>query len=109
MLVQVGLGSAYAWSVFRNPLSDAFGWSISEVTLTFSLFVLSAGVAAVIGGLWLERSGPRVVVIASGLLYGGGVALAGRSGGDLWLLYLTYGNVIEMIPKAVAAYAAKER
>ena len=91
MLVQVGLGSAYAWSVFRNPLSDAFGWSISEVTLTFSLFVLSAGFASVIGGLWLERSGPRVVLVASGVLYGGGVALAGRSGGDLWLLYLTYG------------------
>jgi OFA family oxalate/formate antiporter-like MFS transporter len=91
VLVQVGLGSAYAWSVFRNPLSDAYGWSISEVTLTFSLFVLAAGVAAVAGGLWLERSGPRVVLVASGLLYGGGVALAGRSGGDLWLLYLTYG------------------
>jgi MFS transporter, OFA family, oxalate/formate antiporter len=91
VLVQVGLGSAYAWSVFRNPLSDAFGWSISEVTFTFSLFILTAGLTSVVGGLWLERSGPRAVLAASGFLYGGGVALSGLSDGRLWVLYVSYG------------------
>lgn len=93
VLVQMGLGSAYAWSVFRRPLSDAYGWSISAVTLTFSLFVLTAGMASVIGGLWLQRSGPRPVLLASGILYGGGVALASTSAGALWLLYGSYGVI----------------
>ena len=93
VLVQMGLGSAYAWSVFRRPLSEEFGWSISTVTMTFSLFILTAGFAAVLGGLWLQRSGPRAVLVASGILYGGGVALASRSADALWLLYASYGVI----------------
>ena len=42
---QVALGAVYAWSVFRVPLAKQFGWSISEITLTFtiSIFVLGIG------------------------------------------------------------------
>ncbi len=29
VLMQVALGAVYAWSVFRNPLSKAEGWSIA--------------------------------------------------------------------------------
>jgi MFS transporter, OFA family, oxalate/formate antiporter len=36
VLIQVALGAVYAWSVFRDPLIKAFGWSIPQVTLTFS-------------------------------------------------------------------------
>ena len=93
VLVQLGLGSAYAWSVFRRPLSEDFGWSVSMVTVTFSLFVLTAGLVSVLGGLWMQRSGPRPVLVASGILYGGGVALASRSADALWLLYGSYGVV----------------
>lgn len=93
VLVQVGLGSAYAWSVFRRPLSEEYGWSISAVTVTFSLFIFTAGLASVLGGLWLKRSGPRPVLVTSGILYGGGVALASTSADALWLLYGSYGVI----------------
>ncbi len=91
--MQVALGAVYAWSVFRDPLVEAFGWSISEVTLTFTITILTLGFAAFIGGLWMARSGPRTVGIASGLLYGLGVFLASFSGNKLWLLYLSYGLI----------------
>jgi OFA family oxalate/formate antiporter-like MFS transporter len=91
--VQVGLGTVYAWSVYRRPLSDAFGWSITEVTLTFSLLILTAGFAAFLGGLWLRRSGPRRVAVCAGLLYGAGVSLASLSEDRLPVLYLTYGLI----------------
>ena len=29
--LQMALGAAYAWSVFRIPLSKQFGWSITQV------------------------------------------------------------------------------
>jgi OFA family oxalate/formate antiporter-like MFS transporter len=89
--VQTGLGTVYAWSVYRRPLSDAFGWSITEVTLTFSLLILTAGFAAFLGGVWLRRSGPRRVAVCAGVLYGAGVVLASLSADRLPLLYLTYG------------------
>jgi MFS transporter, OFA family, oxalate/formate antiporter len=91
--VQTGLGTIYAWSVYRRPLSDAFGWSITEVTLTFSLLILTAGFAAFVGGVWMRRAGPRRVAVCAGVLYGAGVGLASLSADRLPILYLTYGLI----------------
>jgi len=93
VFMQLALGAVYAWSVFRTPLAKQFGWSISEVTLTFTISIFVLGFAAFFGGLWLNRRGPRVVAITGGLLYGLGVFLASFCGGKLWLLYLTYGVI----------------
>jgi MFS transporter, OFA family, oxalate/formate antiporter len=91
--VQVGLGSAYAWSVYRRPLSEAFAWSITEVTVTFSILVLTAGFTSFLGGLWMRRAGPRQVAVCAGVLYGAGMALASLSEDRLPVLYLTYGLI----------------
>jgi len=92
ILVQMALGAVYAWSVFRVPLSKLFHSTIAEVTLTFTIAIFVLGVSAFFGGLWLNRSGPRIVVLTAGLLYGGGVFLASFSSGLPWL-YLTYGVI----------------
>jgi len=91
VLMQLALGAVYAWSVFRDPLMKKFGWSISEVTLTFSIAILVLGFAAFLGGLWMSRVGPRTVGIAAGICYGLGVALSSLSAGRIWVLYLGYG------------------
>ncbi len=91
VVLQVALGAVYAWSVFRKPLATRFHWTIEEVTLTFTIAIFVLGFAAFFGGLWSSRSGPRVVAMTGGLLYGAGVALASQSNHGLWWLYLTYG------------------
>jgi MFS transporter, OFA family, oxalate/formate antiporter len=68
--MQLALGAVYAWSVFRIPLTKEFGWSISEVTVTFTLSIFFLGVAAVFGGLWMARVGPRTVGLTAAVLYG---------------------------------------
>ena len=93
VFLQVALGAVYAWSVFRAPLTKQFGWSISEVTLTFTISIFVLGIAAFFGGLWLNRVGPRIVALTGGFLYGTGVFLASFSAGKLWWLYLTYGVI----------------
>src|SRR5260221_13410531 len=93
VLLQVALGAVYAWSVFRAPLTKQFGWSISEVTLTFTISIFVLGIAAFCGGLWLNRVGPRVVAVTGGFLYGLGVFLASFSDQKLWWLYLSYGLI----------------
>jgi len=92
-LMQMALGAVYAWSVFRVPLSKQFHWSISEVTLTFTICVFVLGVSAFFGGLWLNRKGPRIVALTGGFLYGLGVFLASFSADKLWWLYLSYGLI----------------
>ena len=79
VFLQIALGAVYAWSVFRVPLAKQFGWSISEVTLTFTISIFVLGFAAFFGGLWLNRKGPRVVALTGGALYGLGVFLASFS------------------------------
>ena len=93
IFLQMALGAVYAWSVFRVPLAKRFGWSISEVTLTFTISIFVLGVAAFFGGLWLNRKGPRIVALTGGFLYGAGVFLASFSDHKLWWLYLTYGVI----------------
>jgi len=93
VLLQMALGAVYAWSVFRAPLAKQFHWSISEVTLTFTIAIMSLGFASFFGGLWLKKVGPRVVALTGGILYGSGVFLASYSYQGLWWLYLTYGVI----------------
>src|SRR5437868_9942196 len=89
---QIALGAVYAWSVCRVSLAKQFGWSISEVTLTFTISIFMLGIAAFFGGLWLNRKGPRIVAFTGGALYGLGVFLASFSH-NLWWLYLSYGLI----------------
>ena len=92
-LMQMALGAVYAWSVFRTPLSKQFHWSISDVTLTYTICIFVLGVSAFFGGLWLNKMGPRVVALTGGFLYGLGVFLASFSADKLWWLYLSYGLI----------------
>ena len=92
VFLQIALGAVYAWSVFRVPLAKQFGWSISEVTLTFTISIFVLGFAAFFGGLWLNRKGPRVVALTGGALYGLGIFLASFTHRLSWL-YLTYGVI----------------
>jgi OFA family oxalate/formate antiporter-like MFS transporter len=91
VLMQLALGAVYAWSVFKIPLSKAFGWSGTDVTWAFSLAILVLGFAAFIGGLWMRRVGPRIVGITAGICYGLGVGLSSLANGNIWILWLSYG------------------
>jgi MFS transporter, OFA family, oxalate/formate antiporter len=91
VIIQIALGAVYAWSVFRIPLTRAYGWTISQVTFAFTLAILTLGFASFVGGLWMRRSGPRRVAIAAGIFYGAGIFLASFSAGHLYWLYFTYG------------------
>jgi MFS transporter, OFA family, oxalate/formate antiporter len=93
VVMQIALGAVYAWSVFRTPLITAFGWTIPQVTLAFTIAIFVLGFAAFGGGIWMRRAGPRRVAVTAGLLYGLGVFLASFTRGRLWWLYGSYGVI----------------
>ena len=94
VVMQVALGAVYAWSVFRDPLTQAYGGaSATAVNTTFSITIFTLGFAAFAGGLWMGRSGPRIVALTAGVLYGLGIFLASFAESSLTLLYLTYGFI----------------
>jgi len=91
--MQMALGAGYAWSVFRIPLMKEFGYTISQASVPFTISWFFLGITSVLGGLWLNRVGPRIVAMTAGLLWGGGVFLTSFAGHNLWWIYLFYGVV----------------
>ncbi|HKW76151.1 MAG TPA: OFA family MFS transporter [Terriglobales bacterium] len=93
VLMQLCLGAAYGWSVFKIPLMKAEHWSETSVQLNFTLAILFLGVGTVIGGLWQDRVGPRKVATVAGVLYGIGYLLAGWGSAQhsLTTIYWGYG------------------
>lgn len=93
VIMQICLGAVYAWSVFVKPLVSTEQWSLTQVSLSFTLNVFFIGVGTVIGGLWLDSAGPRKVATVGGIIYGLGYTLSAvaSSQHSLVLLYLCYG------------------
>ncbi|HLH06279.1 MAG TPA: OFA family MFS transporter [Terriglobales bacterium] len=95
VVMQICLGAVYGWSVFVKPLVGTNHWPLTQVSLTFTLSVAFLGVGTVIGGLWMDRVGPRKVATVAGVLYGVGylVAAWAASSHSLPLLYAGYGVI----------------
>jgi OFA family oxalate/formate antiporter-like MFS transporter len=91
--MQICLGAVYGWSVFVKPLIAQEGWKLTDVSLTFTLAIVFLGVGTVIGGLWMDRAGPRLVATVAGVLYGIGYMVSGYASShhSLDILYLGYG------------------
>jgi OFA family oxalate/formate antiporter-like MFS transporter len=93
VLMQLALGSVYAWSVFLNPVIALYHVTRPQADLTFSIVLLALGCTAGFGGYLNNRFGPRVIATAGGILYGLGVMLATFAASHLFLLYLTFGII----------------
>lgn len=93
IVMQLALGAVYAWSVFVKPLRGLNHWSVTQVSLTFTIAIFMLGIGATIGGFLLDRVGPRLMATIAGLVYGVGVIGASFSTRNLALLYLTYGVI----------------
>lgn len=93
--LHLSIGSAYAWSVFTIPLMKSFGWSQSQVSLTFSIAIFILGLSAAFMGKFVERFGPRVSGMLAAVFFGVGVAGSGLATavGSLYLLYFFYGLI----------------
>ncbi len=93
VIMQICLGAVYGWSVFKKPLMGTEHWTETQVQLNFTLAILFLGIGTIIGGLWQDRKGPRVVASVAGVLYGIGYLLAGFSANNhsLWGMYIGYG------------------
>src|SRR2546426_1523710 len=91
-LMQLALGSVYAWIVFLKPVIASYHVSRIQANLTFSIVLLALGITAGFGGYLNNRFGPRVVATAGGILYGIGVILAAFAAPNIFILYLSFGS-----------------
>jgi len=86
------LGLIYAWSVFRIPLEQEFGWSKSGTSLTFSISMVMFCLGGLISGVLTARKGMRITLVLAALLLVSGFGLASQIT-SLMGIYLTYGGM----------------
>jgi MFS transporter, OFA family, oxalate/formate antiporter len=77
----------YGWTYFVNPMEDANHWGLPAIQVAFSLFVLTETWLIPIEGWFVDRYGPRVVVMVGGVVVALGWALNSVAS-SLPLLYL---------------------
>ncbi|MBF0374050.1 MAG: OFA family MFS transporter, partial [Alphaproteobacteria bacterium] len=93
VLVQLALGSIYAWPVF-TPALKAAGWSKLETQVVFSVGLATFALVMVWAGRRIGAWGPRKLALRGGLVLGLGYALAGLAGGtDFRVLTLCVGVI----------------
>jgi OFA family oxalate/formate antiporter-like MFS transporter len=98
MVMNLCLGTVYAWSVFRKPLQELFSTPEVKITATqtllpFMVFLAVFTVLMPISGRLLQRGiHPRVLSIIGSVLVAAGWILS-RYAGDINFLYLTYGVI----------------
>jgi len=91
-LMNLPLGSVYAFSVLLRPIEQELGVPRSALSLVFGLATVGFTVGSV-GAAFLYRLSPApILVLASGLVAAGGIAMAATASGLAQLL-LGYGIV----------------
>lgn len=90
VVVNLCIGSSYAWSVFQGPLIGLFDWSTSGTSLAFTLALSTVPLAMIVAGRIQDRIGPTKVTFVGGVLFGLGIVGAGFTN-SLGVLYATYG------------------
>ncbi|RCW62745.1 OFA family oxalate/formate antiporter-like MFS transporter [Saliterribacillus persicus] len=93
--IHLSIGSTYAYSVFKNPLSDLLGWNSKEVTLSFTIAILFLGLSAATFGRFVEKWGPRKSATIAAILFASGLLISGLAIQieSLMLYYLGYGVI----------------
>ena len=94
-LLQVSLGTVYAWSFFQKPIMTANNWTNSQAAWAFSLAIFFLGLSAAWGGINLAKFGPRKLAMTGGFLFGTGYLIGAYalSIQSIPLLYIGYGVI----------------
>jgi MFS transporter, OFA family, oxalate/formate antiporter len=60
----------YGWTLFVNPIDAKYHWGRAGIQVAFSVFVLTETWLVPIEGWFVDRFGPRLVVLTGGVLVG---------------------------------------
>ncbi|MFL5517865.1 MAG: MFS transporter, partial [Gemmatimonadales bacterium] len=101
LAIHLSIGQAYAFSVFKLPLTKVIGitqpapgdWTQPELAVIFTIAIVFLGLSAALFGRWLERAGPRKSGVVAATCWSAGflVSALGVRLHNIWLLYLGYG------------------
>jgi MFS family permease len=89
--VMAGFGSlfVFTFNVFVKPLSAQFGWNREAISLGFGLAALTLGLVSPLLGRWIDRVGPRRIILPCMTIYCCAIISLAFLHSHLWQFYLT--------------------
>lgn len=97
-LVNLCLGSIYAWSVFASSMTEYFNNTLhlnigpGDMSIVYTI-ANSVGPITMISGGWVnDRLGPKKVIALGGIMFGGGMIASGFATSIQYLI-VTYGVI----------------
>jgi len=89
--VMAGFGSlfVYTFSVFVKPLAGEFGWSREAISSGFAVAAVTLGFISPLLGQWIDRFGPRRIILVCMTAFGCAIASLSLLGSGLWQFYVT--------------------
>ena len=89
--VMAGFGSlfVYTFAAFVKPLGAEFGWSREVVSRGFGFAAITLGACSPLLGRWIDRYGPRRIILPCMTVFGCGVASLALLQSHVWQFYLT--------------------
>jgi len=93
--IHVSIGSIYAYSAWKMPLENTFGWSSTRTAMAFSIAIFFLGLSAAFLGRFIEKRGASKGGLLSAAFFCTG--LIGSAAACWWeslpLFYLFFGVV----------------
>lgn len=93
-LINLCIGSLYAWSVFATPMAEYLtsvtGNEIVSLAIIFTVANAVGPVTMISGGFINDKLGPKWVIFIGGILFGGGMIASGFAK-SVSALMITYG------------------
>ncbi len=91
----VNATTIFSFGLFLKPLAEEFNTGRGVISGARSLGGLLSGVLGIAIGSLTDKHGPRILLIANGLLAGIGLLLMSRVN-SVWQIYLLYGVIISI-------------
>jgi len=93
LLMNLSLGSLYAWSIFVAPLEKEFGWNRAQTSWVFTIAIFVFGTSFVVAGRIQDKLGPFRISLIGAIFLGSGLVLASFTNSLTWI-FLTLGVIM---------------
>ncbi|HYU24147.1 MAG TPA: OFA family MFS transporter [Thermoanaerobaculia bacterium] len=93
MLMNLALGSLYAWSVFVAPLEKEFGWKRADTSWVFTWAVVVFAIAFIVAGRLQDKLGPFKISLVGCILLTTGFLLSAKTT-SLSFLIIAFGVIV---------------
>jgi OFA family oxalate/formate antiporter-like MFS transporter len=93
ILIQMALGSIYAWSIFNKPLAADLGEPSKSLQVLgiFATSLAGFGLFVTVGGKLQDKSGPKNIAMLSGVVYALGYIISSQFTDSIAMMYVGYG------------------